>query len=369
MKLLFGLFFVAAILFIACEQNRHSTNNVYQNTLKQKKAELYKSGQFVIKEDSSSFIGRVFNFKFRQGKIVLADVIQPSLFFIDTKGNIIKILRWKKGEGPGEIKRIGEFEILNDRIYISDNVNLRWSVFDTSGNFIKTTRIFKDTKSKNNASYYDGGKMVGWGNKLFNCIVEVKYDREFNQHKSKSIAIIDTTLVIEKVFGFMDEIYSRFRIYILAPAMTIDKNGFIYYTQRPTYKIYKYDSNGNYLKVFGVKGRFRVIDEDLPRNLSYDEINKKSKKFSSTEGLFSSPKGYILHQFVELNDKFFETRSFIDRINYLKVYDLEGNYINSEIKLPGVLMTIDEEGKLYIYEKDEPGNRIIGVYEIKFIDD
>lgn len=369
MKLIFSLFLVVTILFIACSEDRQFTENVYQNSLKQKKAELNKLGQFVIKEDSSSFIGRVSNVKFRQGKIVLADIVQPALFFIDTKGNIVKILRWKKGEGPGEIKRIGEFEILNDRLYISDNVNLRWSVFDIDGNFIKTTRIFKDPRSKNDASYYDAGRMLGWGNKLFNCIVEVKYNRELNQHKSKSIAIIDTTLVIEKVFGFMDEIYSRFKIYILAPAMTIDKNGFIYFTQRPTYKIYKYDSNGNFLKVFGVKSKFRVIDEDLPGNLSVNEINKKAKKFSNTEGLFSSPKGYILHQFVELNDKFFETRSFIDRLNYLKVYDLEGNYINSEIELPGVLMTIDEEGKLYIYEKDIPGNRTIGVYELKIVDD
>ncbi|CUT02828.1 hypothetical protein JGI17_11612 [Candidatus Kryptonium thompsonii] len=50
------------------------------------------------------------------------------------------------------------------------------------------------------------------------------------------------------------------------------------------------------------------------------------------------------------------------------MYDLDGNYIPSDIELPGILLDVDDEGRLYIYESDEPGNRVIGIYELKVVD-
>ncbi|CUT05028.1 hypothetical protein [Candidatus Kryptobacter tengchongensis] len=52
----------------------------------------------------------------------------------------------------------------------------------------------------------------------------------------------------------------------------------------------------------------------------------------------------------------------------MKVYDLEGNYIPSDIRLPGILLVVDKDGRCYIYESDEPGNKVIGIYELKVVD-
>jgi len=362
--------FLIALLFSSCGENKNSKNDVYENTIKGKKAELKKIGQFVIQEDSTAFIGRFRNVKFREGKLVLADMFNPALFFIDINGNIVKKFKFEKGEGPGEVNEIGNFEIMNGRIYISDMGNLRWSVFDTTGRFIKSEKPFYDPRSKTQGLYYENASITeSYAGQIYVSIIEVKYIRDLQQNKSKSIAILDSTLIIKKVFGFMDDIYSKLRIYISTATMTVDSKGFIYYSQKPTYSIYKYDSSGNFVKVFGVKGKFKVINENLIANQPYSQIDRIAKKYSTSSALFSSPKGYILHLFVDLTDKFFDTGSLPDRINYLKVYDTDGNYISSDIKLDGVLITVDNEGKLYVYESDEPGNRVIGIYELKVIKD
>ena len=44
--------------------------------------------------------------------------------------------------------------------------------------------------------------------------------------------------------------------------------------------------------------------------------------------------------------------------------DTTGFYLNGEI----FLSDVDDEGRLYIYESNEPGNRVIGIYELKFVD-
>jgi hypothetical protein len=362
------IIFLIVLFLNSCTKN--SNIDVYVNTVKGKKAELVKVGKFVMQEDSSAFIGRFRLVKFRKGEIVIADMLQPILFFIDFKGKIVKKYKWKKGEGPGEVIKIGDFEIMNDRIYISDMGNFRWTVFDTTGKFIKSEKLFYDPRNRIEGLYSENSNgMESYNNKIYVSIIEVKYNRELHQNKSKAIAILDSTLEIKKVFGFMDEIYGKFKIYEPTSEMTIDKKGFIYYSQIPTYRIYKYDSDGNFIKAFGVKNKFKVIDEDLPGNLSISKIDRIAKKYSSGESLFSSPKGYIFHQFVELTDKFIETVSLPDRIHYLKVYDTDGNYIPSDIKLSGWLTTVDDEGRLYILERDEPGNRIVSIYELKVVND
>lgn len=356
------------IIIIAACDNKNEIE-LFSEKINGKKIKLRKINSLIINEDSTSFIGKFLDVKYRGNNIVIADMLQSALFFYNDEGKNIKQLRWHKGEGPGEILQIGGFEIMNGYIYISDIGNFRWSVFDTSGKFIKWGRPFSDPRDDKNEFYSENGNRIEhFQNNIFTTIIEDKYNRDSYQHYSKSIAKLDSNLTIKQIFGNMDEIYGKFKIYIPSPALTIDSDGYIYFSQRPTYKIYKYDQSGVLVKCFGVKGNFKILDEDLSRNLSMNEIIRISKKYSFTDALFFSSRGYILHQYIEVTDTFYDSRSTKDRLNYLKVYDLDGRYIDSDILLEGVLLATNGNGDLLILENDEPGNRIIGVYKIELTD-
>lgn len=365
---------ITYVLLSSCERIKDENTNVYENILTGKRIELDMVSNFIIEENSNQFIGTFLFVKHRMGSLVLADYLNPILFFIDkTNGKVRKIIKFKFGKGPGEVIKIGSFEILNDKIYISDMGNFRWSVFDTSGNFIFTARPFSDLPKKINEK--QKGKYVGNGNimdiyenKIYNCVIETEYNRDLQQQNSKAIAILDSSLNIIKVFGCYDKIFGEVKSYFINPQITISEDGYIYFTQAPTYRIYKYDKDGNYIKTFGVKGKFKIIDKDIPSNLPISEIMKRTLQFSVSDAIFTF-KGFVLHQFLDRTEKLYETRDLLDNNYYLKVYDKNGNYFQSDIKLPGWLMTVDNDGLLYIYEKNEPGNRQIGVYRIKLVDD
>ncbi|MBI5660539.1 MAG: hypothetical protein HZC46_00145 [Ignavibacterium album] len=374
MKIRLMTYLIFVMFLTYCDKKEDTKIDVYENTLKGKHIEIKKINKFIIKETRDSFIGTFLFTKYRNNNLVLADYLKPQIFFIDkANGEILKKIEFKFGKGPGEVIKIGSFEILKGRIYISDMGNFRWSVFDTSGNYIFSARPFSDTPrkldQKQKGKYEGNGNiMEAYKDKIYNCIIESEYNRDLQQHNSKAIAILDTSLNIVKVFGHFDKIFGEFKTYFINPMLSITEDGNIYFTQAPTYRIYKYDKDGNYLKTFGIKGKFRMIEKDIPSNLPIPEIMKKTLEFSVSDAIFSSPKGLVLHQFLDRTEKLYETRDLLDNNYYLKVYDINGNYIESDIKLPGMLMTVDDIGNLYVYEKNEPGNRTIGVYEIKIVD-
>ncbi|MFN3872185.1 MAG: hypothetical protein ACK4R9_04230 [Ignavibacterium sp.] len=359
------LFFL--YLFYSCSEK--SKINYYENVINGKQIILLKSNEFTILEDTANFIGRFNDQKFINSNLIIADIIQPALFFINKNGHITKILRWRKGEGPGEVYKIGNFEIIRDRIYICDQGNYRWTVFDTSGYYIKTARPFKNPRTKDNKYYFDLWNVHQIGDSLVCSITDSRYNYDFSQYKSKTLALLDSTLEIKKIFGLTDEIYGKIRYYDPTSTVTVDKDKNIYACQRATFRIYKYDKNGNFIKAFGFKKKFRIIEEDFARNLSIDEIHRKTKTFSATVGLFYSKKGFIIQQFANVTDKFFITRDLTDRQNYIKVYDTDGNYIKSDILLPGLLIAVNDNGQLLIMESDKPGDRKIVTYDVKIVGD
>jgi len=360
------LTFLIIIIFTACVDIKNNGVQIFNNTYNTKKASLNRIDSFVIQEDSSFYIGMFGNVKFRKGRMVIADRLRPALYYINLNGKNNKTLIWEKGSGPGEVYAIESFEILGDRIYISDMGNRRWSIFDSTGTFIRSAKPFADPKSSTQGLYYEnGGIMEVYENNIYTTIIEVQYSRPSEYNNSKTIVQLDSSLTINNAFGFVDNIYKQYNIYMPTPALTIDYKGYIYFTQVPTFRIYRFDSKGNFLKAFGVQGKFRMIDEDISAYQSIREINRQAQKFSHTVGIFSTPHGYLLFQFADLTDEFFVSRSLLDRKNYLKVYDEKGNYIPSDIRLPGIILTIDNNGSIYIYENDTPEMRRIGIYKLE----
>lgn len=358
--------FLIILLLISCNDSGEQKSEIYENEKDDVRVELTKINDFLIKEDSSAYIGRFRSAKYWNDYIVISDMLRPELFFITKDGRIEKKLKWAKGKGPGEISRIGNFEIIDGKIYISDIGNFRWSIFTIDGKFIKSSRPFHDPREKQVGKYSENANiMISSGNKIFVSIIEVKFFQE--QYKSKSIAVLDTSLKIIKTFGLMDDIYRRYDIYDATAFLTADKYNNIYYSQMPTYYISKYDSSGKLIKTFGKQGSFKQINEDLPAYLPSEEIREKFLKFSVAGELFALPSGFILQQCTNLTEEFFNTRSLVDRNNFVKIYNLEGDYIKSDFRIKGFILTTDDEGYIYIYENDEPGNRRIGIYKLTVI--
>lgn len=178
MKIKLIIYFTFVIFLSYCNIKNDTKIEFYENTLKGKYVEIKKINSFIIKETKDSFIGTFLFTKYRNNSLVIADYLNPQIFFIDkSNGKVLKKIKFKFGKGQGEVIKIGSFEILKDRIYISDMGNFRWSVFDTSGNYIFTARPFSDIPRKLDPK--QKGKYEGNGNimevykdKIYNCIIE-----------------------------------------------------------------------------------------------------------------------------------------------------------------------------------------------------
>ncbi|CUT05035.1 hypothetical protein JGI24_01611 [Candidatus Kryptobacter tengchongensis] len=354
MKLKFGLLIV--LLLVSCKKGGET--KVYNFTLPNKICELKRVSEILIKETKDKFISEILFVRVKFGKIFISDRLQHIIVVLNKKGDIEKFIG-RRGSGPGEIKEIMDFDIDdNGLIYIFDMGNMRFSVFDTMGNFINSFKLRSNLVGPiRSIRVHDGKICVG--------IIEPMYFNESEIYKSKLVAVIDTQGNVLKLFGVSDEIFKKFKVYYTHILIAFDKFGNIYTSQvRGTYRIYKYDRNYNLVKVFGTQGKFRPIKEDMPWNLPIPKINELALKFSYAISIHVIDT-LVYFQFADLSLEGIKRRNPFYHHYYLKVYDIDGNYIQSDIKLPGEILDIDEEGNIYIYEDNEPGNRRIGIYRLE----
>jgi len=353
------------VILFGCSSNSERDYDHYIGYRKEN-VKLEKIRQFTICETSENFIGIIDNVKFKQGQIVISDYVQPVLLFIDpSNGKLLKSIKFKKGKGPGEVLNIENFDVASDKIYLYDRGNLRFSVFDTMGIYIRSIPWGINA----DLLIASSGGLIVRDNKIYVHVVESRYNSEALRYKSKVIAILDTSFNVLKTFGVMDKIYQKVRVYLTKTPFCFDSSGNIYYTQSPTYRIYRYDSYGNLVKIFGVKGDFKQIEEDVPTFAPQQKLSEIFAKYSWNIKLsyLHVGSGYILQNYHSPTLEFYRTRDFLKSKHYLRVYDIEGNYVD-DIELPGIFLTAAENDEIYILESDEPGNRRIGVYRLLIID-
>jgi len=348
-------------LFSCCKKEERVKFGVYESVLKDKTCELERISEILIKESRDIFIGEILWTRIKFGKIFISDRVQNVIVVVNMNGRIEKFIG-KKGAGPGEIKEIMDFDVGDDGlIYIFDMGNMRFSIFDTGGKFINSFKLRSNLVGPIRSVRVNEGK-------IYTGILEPEYFSQSEIYKSKRVAVVDTQGNVLNLFGSSDEIFKNFKIYNTNVLLSFDRFGNIYMAQAGgTYKIYKYNRKHKLVKIFGVQGKFRTVSEDIPWNLPIPKINELVQKFSNVSYLCVVD-SLIYYQFVDLTSKGITMRNPFYHRYYLKVYDLEGNYIPSDIELPGRILDIDDEGRIYIYEDNEPGNRRIGVYRLLIID-
>lgn len=353
------IFVIFVLTLLGC--GREKEIKVYESILQDKVARLDKIGEIHIKEAKNKYIGdfRPGTTIIRFGKFFIADRFYPKIWVINMDGRIEKHIGGKLGKGPGEIIEIGSFDVTdNGLVYIFDQGNRRISCFDTAGNFYFSfqfpSEVIPDVKN-----------IKVYGDKILFGALESRYSGLYEKHKSRILAVFDLKGNFVEMFGIADKVYQRFHYGGPTARIDFDSLGRIYVAQWATYRIYRYDTNFRLDKIFGVKGLFREAKEDIPIDaiMNIPKLMRELMKSSGT-GSLRVKNGYVFYSFHDLTEKTVATKNYLYNDMYLKVYDIEGNYIKSDIKLSGEFLDVDNGGRVYIYESNEPGKRRIGVYRL-----
>lgn len=265
------------------------------------------------------------------------------------------------GEGPGEFRDVrGGITVLNDTLIIIDLALQRVNLFQTEGEFI---RSFQFPASL----HYTGSlaELFEVDSTLVMPVYENKYAPIEEYHKSRTIAFLNLEGNIQQLIGKHPEEYSRFNMYSPNVSITIDNNNHIYQLSHASPVIHTYNETGELLNRFGVAGEhYQAVSFDYSPNMPIEEIERLALKKSSTSNIHWLTSGYILHEYLNITEESQTKRDPMLHERYIQVYTDDGIYIPSDIPLPGVLLTVDEDGLLYILTDHTPGNRTIDVYEL-----
>jgi hypothetical protein len=354
--------FIFILIFFICScgsKNTEGKVEYYDFVLKDKSANLIRLNEIEIKEDDEKFIGEIMYVRIKNRKMFISDRIKNVIVVLNMMGEIEKVIG-KNGRGPGEILEISNFDVGdNGLIYLYDMGNRRFSIFDTGGIFFGSFNL--------NVNLYGLTHIRVKRNKLYINVVEPQYLNPSEIYKSNRVAVIDTTGNLLVLFCKSDEIFKKFKLRYFNAVFDFDKFGNIYIAQSGTFRIYKFDSKYKLVKYFGHLGQFKLVDQDIPWGLPLHKTLELVLRYSDTWSIHVRD-SLIYYQFVNLTIESFEKRNPFYHRYYLKVYDLDGNYIPSDIELPGRILDVDEDGNIYIYESNEPGKRRIGVYRLRIRD-
>jgi len=351
------------VILSGCKCSKEE-KNIQNNILENKIAKLEKIEEIKIEETDSNLIGilSLFEVNLIEKTILIADhIFYESKIFSD-RGKFIKKIG-KKGDGPGEFKSIDGIAEDFDYYYISDGLNRRISIFTKDGLFLRSIKV-------PSSIWFDSGEIIVRNNKIYMNSFESKYKVFWENHMTKQIAVLDTSGKTLYHFGDYPGIYKKYKLMWTMPKFDMDEEGNTYISSWQSWQLSKYDRNRNLIKYFGMQGKyFKEVKESFRGNEAINELNDIGTKYSFVPKL-KYGRNYIYQQYSNINENFFRTRSRLDKENYLMVYTKDGKYIKSDIKLPGGgMLDVDEDGIIYIEISDEPGNRIIGKYKIKIIDE
>lgn len=364
MKYFFTTSIFLIVILSGCKCSKEEKKNVYDRILENKIAKLEKIDEIKIEETDNNLIGRIslFEINLKEKTISIGDNLFIEVKIYNNEGKFVRKIG-RKGEGPGEFKSVYGIAEDHDYYYVSDGDLRRISIFNKDGLFQRTIKV-------ETGIWFDTGEIIVKTNKIYMNALESKYKFSWEYNLSKQIAVLDASGKILYHFGSYPDIYIKYKLMWTQPKFDMDEEENTYVCGSQTWQLAKYSSNGNLIKFFGVKeGKFNEIKESFRGNETRDELFEIGSKYSFTTVLRYGG-NYLYQQYSNISHKFIDTRSKLDWESYLMLFTKDGEYIKSDIKLPGGgMLDVDENGIIYIELSDEPGNRVIGKYKLKIIDE
>ena len=116
---------------------------------------------------------------------------------------------------------------------------------------------------------------------------------------------------------------------------------------------------------FGNQGRYRIT-EDKTHGASLEKLQKIALKHSWSSTLNFVKPSYLVFVYTDIQKAFYESRDYADHRRHLQVYTTDGDYLKSDIPIPGGgVIDVDEDGFIYIWENTDIEQLTFGKYRLK----
>jgi hypothetical protein len=311
------------------------------------------------------------------GNLYLAEPNQTKFYVLDPEGKLI-VSFGKKGEGPGEIKDMGEFYITKDYIIVPEIINIHY--FSKKGDFVKDVNPGKMLFPR---VFIDENRLVKLSYMSFQSSDKPNYIEIYNLEtkKSKKLAPLQSkegvlsyskggNNLVLKAQGTKPEIV------IAADSQAL------FYGNNDIYQINKIDFNGKPLLSFSIDGRkknsisqdgkikhfrnrIRIFDR-LPKDAVKEMLKQVPDQLPYFHQILIDKKGRI---YVLLTDLEHQSQQAIDifspagKFLYHTIIDLSENFDR--------IITLAfsfSRSELFAFAEDEEGELQLVKYKINLPD-
>lgn len=276
----------------------------------------------------------------------------PKLFVVDYEGNKLR-KHGSYGSGPGELHRatLSGYDS-SGNILVFDDMNMRFTRYYKSG----------DQASTYTFDYENTAFMISSYDPLHSCDDTwfLGINGESSESKNPVIAQLDNQMEIQELLGKTDAFFKN-------GEQDVQQTSVIS-VDCAAERIYTTHEKLPYIQVFNVHDQSkdkRITNKPSEFNLS-NEITSFVQGMqawqeyliteqSSTHGLFHT-EDYLIHVFWNATEAYFDTENFIDRNDYIAIYDRDNYSYIGQKEMEGAVTGITREGYLIEWIDDNPDN-------------
>lgn len=293
-------------------------------------------------------------------RLAFYDLLYNHIVITDNIGNLLFIVG-KQGKGPQEFIDISSWNFDDyDNLIIFDQGQRMVKIFDQRGEHIKSVKVFSNEELLEYSRI-----LFARDSLIYMGVLEARYSNFENIEDSKLIGVLDYNGKLRKLIGTYDPYVTLATMYTSQPIFDID------FQKR---KIYSSHMNSYRIQIFNLKANNRLayFGYKSPHFIeSAEEISPFAPKYkrremalnqSFTKGLYVTDK-YILLYFYNLTEKWYKTRSPIDKEYFISIFDKKKHNFIGEIRLPFSLGSV-HNNRLYLVENNNPDNYTVGIYEL-----
>jgi|SRR5690625_2273514 len=271
----------------------------------------------------------------------------------------LKYIIGGRGRGPEEFMNIsGVFVDDKERVVITDETQNMVKVFDIDGQFLKSFSLFDHEElfiSSRDIHVHD--------DILYLQIAEAEHLDDLQ--RSRLIARYDLSGEFIDFIGWYDPSIADSFHYLSGHNFAVDhENDLLISNLETTYLLQIHSTKDSTVyEYFGeIPPFWKAPEEEIDPFWSRQQIMDKTVGNSYSKGIFVT-NDYILVHSQKTSEEWYETSDYMEKPNFLTVYDRESKAYVGSISIPGVLTFLHDD-VLYMIEDFHPDQFQIGMYQL-----